>query len=236
MPAKWINDFKIVFLITLGLIIPLSGAMAQDLVWQTLRIKSEGPATLCGPGSLMTAYTGNSAAFIFTRLAVNLGATAPHSAGSEFGACRIRSRVVIPKGFYLAGVSQNTQAGIVKTVGARGAIQTMLALQSPEKPNGGRLPAFPGLGAEGRVIEASLKFAPRDEMNEPLLNLSGRYEARPDAIAYQCRFTKQAPAAIDLEFRAAVRGQRKKPGSSIVISVDSSDVQLWIGTRLQACS
>jgi hypothetical protein len=236
MQANWVNYIKIIFLIALGLLIPLSGAMAQDISWQTIRVKSEGQASLCGPGSVMTAYTGNSAAFIFTRLAVNLSATAPHSSGAEFGACRIRSRVIIPKGFYLAGISQNTQAGVVKSVGARGAIHTMLALQSPEKPMGVRTPAFPGLGVEGRVIEQSLKFAPRDEMNEPMLNLSGQYEARPVAIAYQCRFTKKAPAAIDLEFKAAVRGQRKKPGSSVAISVDSSDVQLWIGTRLQACS
>lgn len=235
MQAYRAKKLKIILLMALGIQLPSVQAFAQDLTWQTIRIRSEGPSALCDSGSVMTAYTGNSAAFIFTRLSINLNSATPHQAGAEFGACRIRSRVVIPQGFYLASLAQNTQAGVVKSVGARGAVHTMLALQAPEKSPGVRQPAFPGLGVEGRVIEKSLKFAPKDEMNEPLLNLGGSYEVSPKAIAHQCKVTKKAPAAIDLEFRTAIRGQRRKPGSSIVISIDSSDVQLWIGTRLLAC-
>lgn len=235
MTSRLLPYAGIFFLIGLGALLPFSQALSQDLSWQTIRIKSEGPAAICGPSSVATAYTGNSAAFIFTRLTVTLDATTPHASGSEFGACRIRSRVTIPRGFYLAGLTQNTEAGVVKSKGARGAIHTVLSLQSPEIPFALRTPAFPGLGIEGRVIEKSMKFAPKDEMNEPLLNLSGQYEARRTAIAHQCRFTKQDPVTFDLEFRAAVRGHRKKPGSSILISVDSADVQLWVGTRLNAC-
>lgn len=215
---------------------PLTEAKAQDLTWQTIRIKGEGTASACKDNSVITAYTGNSAAFIFTRFAVQLDPSTSHQSGSEFGACRIRSRVIIPKGFYLAGVTQNTQAGVVKSVGARGVIHAVLALQSPERPGGNRLAAFPGLPSEGRIIERTLKFAPKDEMNEPLLNLNGSYEASPAAVRYQCLFSKKSATALDLEFRTAVRGQRKKPGSSVMISVDSSDVQLWVGGRLQACN
>lgn len=231
-----LNHFKIVLLLSINLLLPLHETNAQDLTWQTIRIKGEGTAVACKDNSVITAYTGNSAAFIFTRFAVQLDPSIPHQTGSEFGACRIRSRVIIPRGFYLAGVTQNTQAGVVKSVGARGVIHSVLALQSPERLGGNRMAAFPGLPSDGRIIERTIKFAPKDEMNEPLLNLNGSYEANPAAVRYQCLFTKKSPTTIDLEFRTAVRGQRKKPGSSVMISVDSSDVQLWVGARLQACN
>jgi hypothetical protein len=235
MLSKLIYNLKIVFFVALSLALPLSAAMSQELSWSTIRIKGEGTSAACSPNTVLTAYRGNGAAFVFTNLGVKLDAAAPHQSGAEFGACRIRSRVVIPQGYYLYSISQNTQAGVVKSVGAKGVIRAQLALQTPEKFNGMRSPAFPGLGSEGTVIEHNLKFAPKDEMNEPLLSLNGSYQVTRQAMAYQCQFTKKAPASIDIEFRTAVRGQRKKPGSSVVISVDSSDVQLVLGTRLGAC-
>jgi len=235
MRKLWRTRLRVVFLIAFGVILPLTGAMAQDLSWSTIRVKSEGNVSLCGPGTVTTAYTGNSAAFVFSKLGIRLDASTPHQAGEEFGACRIRSRVVIPKGYYLAAVTQNTQAGVVKSVGARGSIRTLLALQAPERFLGMRMPAFPGLDEQGRIIERSLNFAPKEEMNEPLLNLSGSFEASQQGLRYMCKFSKVGPVALDMEFRTAIRGQRKKPGSSVVIFVDSADVQLWVGTRLSAC-
>jgi hypothetical protein len=235
MLRQWAYYLKIVFIVAMSLALPLSAAMSQELSWTTIRIKGEGTSAACSPNSVLTAYNGNSAAFVFTNLGIKLDAAAPHQSGSEFGACRIRSRVVIPKGYYLYSIAQNTQAGVVKSVGAKGVIHAMLALQSTERFNGMRTPAFPGLNSDGTVIERSLKFAPKDEMNEPLLNLNGNYQVTRQAMAYQCQFTKKAPASIDIEFRTAVRGQRKKPGSSVVISVDSADVQLLLGAKLVAC-
>ena len=235
MQRKWAYHLKLIFLVAISLALPLSAAMSQELSWSTIRIRGEGTAAACSPSTVLTAYSGNSAAFVFTNLGVKLDATTPHQSGAEFGACRIRSRVVIPQGYYLHSVSQSTQAGIVKSVGAKGVIRTQLALQTAEKFHGMRSPAFPGIGSDGTVIENNLKFAPKDEMNEPLLNLYGNYQAKKLAIIYQCQFTKKAPASIDIEFRTAIRGQRKKPGSSVVISIDSSDVQLFLGARLGAC-
>lgn len=235
MLREWAYHLKIIFLVAISLALPLSAAMSQELNWSTIRIKGEGTSAACSPSTVSTAYSGNSAAFVFTNLGVKLDAATPHQSGAEFGACRIRSRMVIPQGYYLYSVSQSTQAGVVKSVGAKGIIHTMLALQSPERLNGTRTAAFPGLNSEGTVIERSLKFAPKDEMNEPLLSLNGSYQITRQAMAYQCQFTKKAPASIDMEFRTTVRGQRKKPGSSVVISVDSSDVQLFLGATLGAC-
>lgn len=235
MLREWAYHLKSIFLVAISLALPLSATMSQELRWSTIRIKGEGTSAACSPNTVFTAYSGNSASFIFTNLGIKLDAATPHQSGAEFGACRIRSRLVIPQGYYLYSVSQNTQAGVVKSVGAKGVIRAQLALQTAEKFNGMRSPAFPGIGSDGIVIEHNLKFAPKDEMNEPLLSLNGSYQITRQAMAYQCRFTKKAPASIDMEFRTAVRGQRKKPGSSVIISVDSSDVQLFLGARLGVC-
>jgi len=236
MLVYWFSSLRIVLAIALGLIVPLMSAMAENVTWQTIRVKGEGTSAACGPESVATAYSGDSAAFVFSKLGVNLAAGVPHETGAEFGACRIRARIVIPRGYYLAGVTQSSQAGVIKTAGARGEIRTVLAVQAAERFQGMRMPAFPGTNGEGKIIESRVRFAPRDEMNEPLLNLGGSFATPLAGVRYMCQYSRQSPIAMDVEFRAAVRGQRRKPGSSVIIAVDSADVQLHVDTQVARCS
>jgi hypothetical protein len=231
-----LTRLKTILAISLGLLLPLASAMAQEQVsWQTIKIQGEGKNALCSPDTVFTSFAGNSAAFVFTNFAINLAAGARHSDGAEFGACRIVSRLTIPKGYYLAGLSQTTLAGVIKTAGARGEVQTKLALKSPGGSDDGGTPAMPGIGGEGKAIETKIRFAPRDEMNEPMLLLNGSFVTPPSAIQHICRFSRQTPVTLDINFRASIKGQRKTPGASIIIGIDSSDVQLDVGARLGKC-
>jgi hypothetical protein len=210
--------------------------MAQEqVIWQTIKVQGEGKNALCSPANAFTSYAGNSAAFVFTNFAINLPAGAPLTDGAEFGACRIVTRLTIPKGSYLVGLTQSTLAGVIKTAGARGEVQTKLALKSPGGPDEGGPPAIPGIGGDGKAIETRIRFAPRDEMNQPMLLLNGAFVTPPSAIRHICRFSRQTPVTLDINFRASIKGQRKTPGASIIIAIDSSDVELDVGAKLGRC-
>ncbi len=230
------SRLKAIIVIAVGLILPLTSAIAQgDVSWQTIKVQGGGKNTLCSPDSVFTSSAGNSASFVFTNFAINLAAGAPHSDGAEFGACRIVTRLTIPKGYYLAGLSQSTLAGVIKTAGARGEVRTKLALKRTGGSDEGGTPAMPGIGGEGKAIETRIRFAPRDEMNQPMLLLNGSFVTPPSAIQHICRFTRQTPVTLDINFRASIKGQRKTPGASIIIAIDSSDVQLDLGAQLGKC-
>lgn len=220
---------------TLAFLAPLSSAFAQSVIWETVRIRGEGRAAICNPSTVLTSYVDNSAAFVFTNLGVNIDPNVPLSPGAEFGACNVRSRIVVPQGYYLSGISQQTIAGVVKSVGARGAVRSKLFLQTREAPNGSADPAFPGLGPLGLVIDRGVQFAPREEMNEPMLVLDGNYVTPRGAAQYMCQYTRVRPVSMDIVFRAAVQGQRTPRGGAIIVNVDSSDVQLNLGASLGRC-
>ncbi len=237
-PSRWdrLSRLRAIIAISLGVLLPLVSAMAQEQVsWQTIKVQGEGKGALCSPDTVFTSFAGNSAAFVFTNFAINIPAGAPHTNGAEFGACCIVTRLTIPKGFYLAGLSQSTQAGVIKTAGARGEVQTKLTLKSPGGRGEGGPPAVPGIGGEGKAIETRIRFAPQDEMNQPMLLLNGSFVTPPSAIQHICRFSRQTPVTLDINFRASIRGQRKTPGAFIIIAIDSSDVQLDVGARLGRC-
>ena len=218
--------WTLVLAVAVGLVLPFAGAMAQGVSWETVSVQGEGKVPLCGPGTLYSSFAGNSAALVFTNFTVDLPANAPHNSGAEFGACRIVSRLVIPKGYFLASLSQTTMAGVVKSDGARGEIRTRLDLAN----SGGQ-----GGAIGGGKIETRTRFAPADEMNQPLLNLSGSIAATASDIQNACRTARQSPTTINMEFRASIMGQRKTPGASIIIAIDSSDVQLDLNMRFASC-
>ena len=230
-----LSKLKAILIIALGLFLPFAGAMAQEVSWKTLRVQGEGKAALCNPDNVFTSYAGNSAALVFSNFSINLAATSPISDGAEFGACRIVSRITIPKGYYLASLSQSTVAGVVKTVGARGVIQTKLALKTAGVQTDAGFPAFPNIGPDGNAILTKIRFAPKDEMNQPLLVLNGSFVTPLPAVQHICKFSRQTPVTVDMLFRAAITGQRRARGASIIIGIDSSDVQLDIGARLGKC-
>jgi hypothetical protein len=205
--------------IVFGLSMPLVSAMAQEVAWETVSVRGEGKAPLCAPDTVYTSYVGNSGAFIFTNFTIQLPANSPHNSGAEFGACRIMTRFVIPSGYYLAGIAQSTQAGVVKSTGARGEIRTRLDIKPA---NGG-----------GGKIETRTRFSPADEMNQPLLALNGSYLATQSEIQAACK--SQGAKAVNLEFRASIMGQRKDARSVIIISIDSSDTQIDLNYRLGVC-
>lgn len=104
--------------------------MAQEVSWETVRVQGEGKSALCAPDTVLTSYAGSSAAYVFTNFGVSLASGVQHQSGAEIGACRIVTRVIIPKGFYLAGLRQSTIAGVIKSIGARGEIRTRLDVKS----------------------------------------------------------------------------------------------------------
>ncbi len=218
--------WKQIFTIAAGLVLALQSAMAQEVSWQTVSVAGEGKSALCAQDTLYTSYAGNSAALVFTNMIVELAPNAEHNSGAEFGGCRIVTKLVIPAGYYLAGLNQSTVAGVVKSVGARGEIRTRLDLKNA--------PGQSGSGLNGR-IETRTRFAPEDEMNQPMLLLNGSFASSPSEIQSLCRTGRQNKTALNLEFRASVKGQRKTPGSAIIISIDSSDVQLDLNARLGRC-
>lgn len=212
--------------IAAGLVLTLQSAMAQEISWETVSVAGEGKSALCAQDTLYTSYAGNSAAFVFTNMIVELPANAAHNSGAEFGGCRIVTKLVIPAGYYLAGLNQSTVAGVVKSIGARGEIRTRLDLKNASGQSGS--------GLNGR-IETKTRFAPEDEMNQPMLLLNGSFASSPSEIQNLCRTGRQNRTAHNLEFRASIQGQRKTPGASIIISIDSSDVQLDLKARLGRC-
>lgn len=196
-----------------------------------MHIKDAGKAALCNQETVFTSYYGNSASFIFTKLGVQLP-SGEDTRDAEFGACRIKVRLTLPQGTYLDSMRHQVAGGVVKTKGARGMFRARYELQNSQD---GRA-ALPGGDAQGTILEGIHRFAPKNEMTEALLIIDGEkiFDARDKK--FMCRHSKKQPVYLDLLLKVAVSGQRRERNESVIISVDSSDVQFDVGAQLGHCS
>jgi hypothetical protein len=229
------------FIKSIGFLAALSAsvASAQDLNWQTVRIKSEGRAALCNENTVFTSYFDSFASFIFTSLGVNMPA-GDLSRLTELGACNIRSRITIPQGLYLTGLQQTITGGTIKSQGARGFIRSRIFLRTLPDASGRDRPALPidtRIDPEGTglVAAADLAFRPMEEGHGDILNLYNDANFGPGQRQVMCQWTRQRAVNVDVVWRVAVAGQRASVNKSIILQVDGSDNQFKLNMAVGAC-
>lgn len=217
-----------------------STAQAQDLNWQTVKIRGEGRAAICDESTVLPFYNFDTASFLFTSLGVDLPSD-DFQYAREFGACQIRSRFVIPQGYVLTGLEQVISGGAIKSRGARGMFRSRIYLRMPPDPGRSDTPLFPvdrGIDPDGLGLVASAEklFRPiEDGGGGDILTIDNKVTFGRPRQQYLCDLTRHRPLKVDAIWRVAVLGQRTRANQSILIQVDSVDNHFDVGLKLAPC-
>ena len=138
---------------------------------------------------------------------------------SERQGCTITIDLTIPRGKAIENLDQTVLAGIYKTEGASGSIETR------------------ALMFHDRIALQSLNVKlPRDRfIDSPLAGWDSQHNFSYKDLYSQCLASQRRPLRTRFQFEVALSGQKRSAFDAIVLNFDSSDLTFNVTPRLRDC-
>ena len=201
-------------------------AEAQDLNWGQPRVSGFGsnpcfynPDDEFGSNVFFDAYD-DVASLIFLDFGLDLDAATDLEAPlRDRQNCRITLDLSIPRGKALVNMQQAVIAGVYKTAGASGRLQTKalmfhdrIALNSLDV----NLPERRLIDSPLSIWESTHNFAYRD-------------------LYSQCLATRDRPLRTRFQFEVDLYGNKRTSGEAFIVNFDSSDLTFRVTPQLRDC-
>lgn len=213
----------------MALVVPMLGLAQAELEWRKVRAFGGGDGTRClyeelgdpADNNIFWVASGSEVSFVFSVFGVNLPASRNPLRGKlKYAAsCNIEAEVVIPQGHFVATLAQTLTYGVVKDAGTTGGLTTGAFLFQNDVP----------------LNQINLFVPPEAAMNEPLFTKSNVQIFDPGTRQTQCALTAGGPLVTTFKMQLLSAGARPAPFLSMLINVDSADVQYSLAPSLQRC-
>lgn len=213
----------------IALAVPMLGFAQAELEWRKVRAFGGGDGARCvyqelgdpAANNVFWVASGSEVSFVFSVFGVNLPASRNPLRGKlkYTSSCNIEAEVVIPQGHFVATLAQTLSYGVVKDPGTTGGLTTGAFLFQNDVP----------------LNQINLFVPPEAAMNEPLFTKSNVQIFDPRTRQAQCALTEGGPLVTRFKMQLLSAGARPAPFLSMLINVDSADVEYSLEPSLQRC-
>ena len=208
-----------------------TGAHAQEeLTWRKVRAIGGGDGQRCfyregahpAKNNVFWSSAGSEVGFVLSSFGVNLpAATNPLRGALKFSSsCNIEAEVVIPQGYFVATLTQTLSYGVLKDAGTTGGVTTGAFLFQNQVP----------------LNQINLLAPPDRAVNDPLFTKTNVQIFDDQTRRGQCALTAGAPLVTVFKLQLLSAGARPLPFLTLLINVDSADVEYALEPSLLRCS
>jgi hypothetical protein len=211
-------------------------AQAQDVIWRTEMLKSQGVGCQFGSSSdpnqdAFVIANGDTVSFVFTRL----GETYRNGRGNmSISPCRIVLPLEVTEGRRVEEISQTLTYGIVKSAGIRARLDFISNL-ARRRPNGTSNPE----DLTQNMAAAFADFPANQILNEPLAILPqpiARFPEEERRGSPHKRFcNRERSRLFNYHSDIFVRLQKLRENATISFAVDGLDLKYEMGLKVRNC-
>lgn len=213
------------------------GARAQEIIWNTAGVVSEGVGCHFAPNGSVpqdawAVSAGNQLSIVYS----NLGKEFKNlrRKGIAVSACKVSIPAKLPVGLFISAVDQSILYGLVKTPGVSARIDA-ISFFARRQLNGKSHPH----DIENHLAGASKTFNGNDAVSVPLEELKPgkvRISRDPSPKSHWSRFCRQnRNENINFDAFTTITIDKANPNAEISISVDGHDVSVVVKSEPANC-
>lgn len=209
-------------------------ALANELEWTFVGAKSRGSGLSCDNKSVFMSAAGSDVAVTLNKMNINMPAGDTSKVRSQWGTCYIYLNVKIPQGYTIASNQTTLLGGLLKDGGVSGYVDIVTALNS--RAYHSNVNWFRGVAAIGPVTQIFRNLKYREELNEPLFQMSKNASFNKMQKNRICRLTANQSIELGYYIQISMAATRNSFQKSAIFNIDSMDGNFNLASSAEACS
>jgi hypothetical protein len=209
-------------------------AVANELEWRLVSAASRGIGGIsCDKNSVELTSAGTDVSLIMKNMNISMPAGEFPRLKYQWGTCFVHLSVKIPQGFTIKSNQTSLMGGILKDKGPTGYLDVVTTFNQ-RRPLG-MSPFVLGASPIGPVtnIYRALKY--KDEIDEPLFDLTRTVSFSNSQKISLCRLTAKQPAEIGYFVQLSLAASRSNSQQNAIVNIDNLDGHFTMQTSVEAC-
>ena len=220
--AKWLKTALVATMFLCG-----HSVYAQDVTFENVRAFGGGDGERCsldpanGQGNVLFVDNGAQISFIFTTFGINLARSrTPFSGRLAWSAsCNVEADLIVPQGYFIRTLSQSVVGGVIKDIGASGAISTNAFLYQNTVP----------------LNQINMVFRPDEKILQALITKENTQIFKQAEISAMCAASAGGPVRTKFKFQMLAAGAKAAPFINFQANIDGSDLVYGIESSIEPC-